>query len=214
MKPFNLLVIATALLATMSIVYVAYSAINTLGQLDAVERERDGWQHADEILAALDLHQGQLVVDLGSGAGYFSLKLSPIVGSSGRVVAADLRKLSLAFLQARAALRGIRNIEVVVADPDNPHLPDRADAILICNTYHELRNPAAILQYAYHSLARGGRVVITDRSPADEPKAEHAVPSDIVQSTVIQAGFTIERVADPLFTDSHGEAWWLLAGRK
>jgi predicted methyltransferase len=66
----------------LAVFYVFYSVVNTLGQLDAVERNRDRWQRADEILRALDVRPGSMVVDIGSGSGYFSLKLAPLVGES------------------------------------------------------------------------------------------------------------------------------------
>ena len=78
--------------------YVLYSAIGTLRQLEEVESERDQWQRPGEVLQALALQPGNVVADLGSGAGYFALKLSPIVGKKGQVLAVDIRKLSLSFL--------------------------------------------------------------------------------------------------------------------
>src|SRR6185295_6794469 len=105
---------------------------NTLNRLDAVESERDQWQRPADVLRALDLRPGNTVVDLGSGAGYFALKLSPVVGERGQVLAVDLRKLSLFFLWTRALLRGQHNVHVIVGKEDNPRLPAGAvDAVLI-----------------------------------------------------------------------------------
>lgn len=63
--------------------YVLYSALNTLRILNAVEAERDSWQRPSDVLRALDLKEGNTVVDLGSGAGYFTPMISPVVGGSG-----------------------------------------------------------------------------------------------------------------------------------
>ena len=109
-----------------------YAFTNTLNRLDAVESERDQWQRPADVLRALDLRPGNTVVDLGSGAGYFALKLSPVVGERGQVLAVDLRKLSLFFLWTRALLRGQHNVHVIVGKEDNPRLPAGAvDAVLI-----------------------------------------------------------------------------------
>jgi len=72
-----------------------YSFTSTLNRLDVVESERDRWQRPLDVLRVLDLRPGNTVVDLGSGAGYFALKLSSAVGERGQVLAVDLRKLSL-----------------------------------------------------------------------------------------------------------------------
>ena len=90
----------------LPVVYVTWEAVRTLGVLTTVERERDTWQRPDEILLHLDLRPGMTVVDLGSGAGYFALKIAPRVSPNGRVLAVDLRRQSLAFLWIRARLDG------------------------------------------------------------------------------------------------------------
>ena len=86
-------------------VYVADQFLRTLRALSVIERERDTWQRPDEILRYLQLADGMTVVDLGSGAGYFALKIAPRVGPNGRVLAVDLRRQSLAFLWIRALAR-------------------------------------------------------------------------------------------------------------
>ena len=102
---------------------VGYSALETFSRLNAVEAERDHWQRPSDILQALDLKPGNVVVDLGCGSGYFTLKLSSPVGDSGRVIAEDIRRLPLMFLWFRAISRREHNVEIVVGDPTDPHLP-------------------------------------------------------------------------------------------
>jgi predicted methyltransferase len=84
---------------------IAFSALQTFSRLDAVEANRDTWQRPSEVIAALDLKPGDGVVDLGCGSGYFTLKLSSLVGRDGRVIAEDIRRLPLAFLWFRAVAR-------------------------------------------------------------------------------------------------------------
>ena len=78
-------------MAVALLLFVVQQAVATLEILTAVERERDGWQRPQEILQQLDVHPGNVVVDLGSGAGYFTLKLAPMVGPNGRVLAVGNR---------------------------------------------------------------------------------------------------------------------------
>ena len=138
----------------------------TLARLDVVERDRDLWQRPAEIIQALHLSPGNTVVDLGSGAGYFTLKLSAAVGKSGTVRAVDLRKMSLAFLWVRALLRNQRNITVVHGDAADPSVWGPVDAVLVVNTYHEFERPQAVLDRIRRSLVSGGRLVIADRAPS------------------------------------------------
>src|SRR5579864_7869660 len=110
------LLIAVVIVSTM---YVLYSAIDTLRQLEVVELERDQWQRPAEVLQALDLRPGNVVVDLGSGAGYFALKLSPIVGNGGQVLAVDIRRLPLAFLWVRALTHSPHNFALAPSADTN-----------------------------------------------------------------------------------------------
>jgi SAM-dependent methyltransferase len=199
-------------LALVGVLYTAGQGIETLGRLNTVERERDQWQRPSEIIQELNLKNGSAAVDLGSGAGYFALKLSPIVGRNGSVLAVDLRQVSLTFLWIRAHLWSRDNVTVLVGDADDPHLPARVDAVLIVNTYHELTAPKAILHHLRQSLAPGGRLVIADRGP--EETQHHGLPLALVEEQVRQAGFEIVRTQDHLL-DQPGEGpWWLMVAQQ
>src|ERR1700724_715320 len=83
----------------------AYQGLNALSRLNVVEAERDQWQRPTDVIRALDLRSGNVVVDLGCGSGYFTLKLSAPVGRNGSVLAEDIRRLPLVFLWLRTFQR-------------------------------------------------------------------------------------------------------------
>ncbi|HLG97946.1 MAG TPA: class I SAM-dependent methyltransferase [Bryobacteraceae bacterium] len=216
LRLFLFLTISLGVLAAM---YVLYDGVNTLRRLDLVEAERNGWQRPTDVLHALNLHRGNVVVDLGSGSGYFALKMSPIVGRGGQVLAVDLRKLSLTFLSIRAAMRTPHNIRIVHAELNDPHLPsDGADAVLISNAYHEFQNPQLMLDFVYRSLHAGGRLVILDRGPspvADRLESDHEVSLEVVSTAVSKHGFQIIGEDSQFVRSSEdGRRWWLLIARK
>ena len=207
------LVCATLILLAFS---TLYSFTNTLRRLDVVESERDQWQRPLDVLRALDLREGNTVVDLGSGSGYFALKLSAAVGERGQVLAVDVRKLSLFFLWTRALLRDQRNIHAVVGEEDNPRLPTgTVDAVLICNTYHEFSNPGLMLNHTFRSLRPGGHLVVVDRAPhAVAAKHTHEVPLTVVVGELRDKGFEIVSQDDHFIDRSGDDLWWLAIGRK
>jgi predicted methyltransferase len=216
-----LFLIGTLLLVVM--LGYLYQGIQTLYALDQIERERDQWQRPSEIIDSLNLHEGSVVVDFGSGVGYFALKLSPLVGKNGIVVAEDIRQQSLVFLRIRAFLRGQHNLKVVQGEIDDPRLPAKfADAVLILNTYHELTAPKSILHRLSDSLKPGGLLVIVDRGPRSngaEPRGtqaeHHELRPDLVEAEVRSAGFQIISRQDR-FIDRPGDdqVWWLIVSRK
>ena len=202
-------------MVVLTAMYLLCSAIDTLRQLDAVESDRDRWQRPADVLQLLDLRPGNVVVDLGSGAGYFALKLSPIVGKEGQVLAVDIRKLSLSFLWIRALLSQKGNIRVILGDEDNPRLPSGAvDAVLIANTFHELRDPRVMLDHMARSLRAGGRLVIVDRSPRQSVSHTHEVERSLVEAELQQAGFEIVNSQDHFIDRPGDDPWWLTVARK
>ncbi|MGA8086982.1 MAG: methyltransferase domain-containing protein [Terracidiphilus sp.] len=200
---------------------IGYQALGTLNQLDIIEAERDHWQHSSEVIQALNLKPDETVVDLGCGSGYFSLKLSDTVAPKGKVIAEDIRRLSLAFLWMRALRKGKRNISVLLGDFDDPHLPpNNVDAVLISNTYHEFTVPDLIMKHVRQSLVSGGRVVIIDRSPKDpEGRAnafqEHEISSEQVQAELRKAMFEIDSQTDHFIeSDPEHENWWMIVAHR
>lgn len=214
----GLFLIGTALVVIL--LGVVSQLVQTLNKLGLVEAQRDQWQRPSEIIGELNLQEGDIVVDLGSGSGYFALKLAPIVGR-GSVLAVDVRRLPLLTLRMRALLLGQHNINVIRGDPDDPHLPTQnVDAVLIANTYHELTDPRSILASLSRSLVSGGRLVIVDRGPHSAPagsrQAEmrhHDLPPALVENELRENNFEIISRQDGFVTPPDGQAWWLIVAR-
>jgi predicted methyltransferase len=217
----KLLVFFLCALSLFFLLNTGYSALNTISRLDEVEAERDQWQRPAEVVQALHIRPGEVVVDLGCGSGYFALRLSSPVGKGGRVLAEDIRRLPLVFLWFRTILKNERNITVVHGGPSDQHLPlQRVNEVLIANTYHELTDSQAILAHVRQSLVSGGRLVVVDRAPnpADSGAtrlAEHEISAEQVETELRQAKFEIvTRQNDFIEKDPDSESWWLIVARK
>jgi ubiquinone/menaquinone biosynthesis C-methylase UbiE len=202
---------------------LAYVAIESSNRLERVERERDQWQQSWVIVQQLAIKEGNDVADVGSGVGYFALKLSDTVGRSGRVMAEDIEAFPLHVLQTRAFFSGRHNIKTVLGDVDNPKLPNNTiDAALISNTYHELTSPDVILNHLLQSLKPGGRLVIVDHGPQSESTEacgtetkDHEVAPSLVETDLRKAGFELILRNDH-FTEQPGESnpWFLIVARR
>lgn len=194
---------------------IGVRTVNTLRRLEVVEAERDLWQRPQDVLRSMELRPGQTALDVGCGAGYFALKLSALVGDQGRVTAVDVRPLSLAFLRLRAALAGRHNLVVIHGDATDAPLPSDLDAVLIANTFHELREPGPLLAHLRRALRRGGRLVVIDpgRTAASDRRERHLVASEAVHQ-LEAAGFAVVSREDRFLADPDGDAWWLLVARR
>lgn len=210
--------------AAVAAAFVAQQAVATLGALTVIERDRDTWQRPDDVLAPLALAPGRTVVDLGSGAGYFALKMAPRVGPRGRVLAVDLRRLSLAFLWMRATRQAYWHLDVVHGGAADPRLPEGAvvDAVLIANTYHELTAPEPVLHALFGAMRPGARLVVVDRGPRGggsvaraEAASHHELTAAEAETEIHQQGFTTMS-RDDRFIDRAGDEglWWLAVFQK
>jgi ubiquinone/menaquinone biosynthesis C-methylase UbiE len=131
---------------------------------------RDGYQKPDEVMKALALRQGEVVADIGSGSGYFTLRFARAVGETGRVYGVDISPDMIRHLNRRVRDAGIRNVVSVLADPDDPLLPDASvDRFVIVDTWHHVEDQAKYLSLMKRMLKPGGQVVHIDFQKRDLP---------------------------------------------
>ena len=91
---------------------------------------RDAWQKPDEVIRTLRLPAEASVADLGSGTGYFAVRLARAL-PQGRVYGADLEADMVRHLNARAAREKLANLRSHVAAADDPKLPAAVDLVLV-----------------------------------------------------------------------------------
>jgi ubiquinone/menaquinone biosynthesis C-methylase UbiE len=108
------------------------------------------------------------VVDLGAGSGYFSFRMAPKVGASGKVLAVEIQDQMLAAIRERAAAMKIANVETVKGTETDPRLPAHGvDVVLLVDVYHELAYPFEVMTAVGKALKPGGRVVFVEYRKED-----------------------------------------------
>jgi ubiquinone/menaquinone biosynthesis C-methylase UbiE len=131
---------------------------------------RDAYQKPDEVMKALALRPGEVVADIGSGSGYFTLRFARAVGEAGRVYAVDISPDMIRHLNHRLRDEGVRNVVPVLADPDDPLLPDASvDCFVIVDTWHHVEDQAKYIALMKRMLKPGGQVVHIDFQKRDLP---------------------------------------------
>lgn len=126
--------------------------------------KRDEWQKPDEVLKVLNLQKGQVVAEIGSGSGYFTVRLARALAPlKGGVMALDINKGMIAHLRQRLTQEQLKNVTVVQVPPHDPLLIDQsADVVFICDTYHHLEDREIYMRKVRKGLKPTGRVVIVD----------------------------------------------------
>ena len=188
-KAFKLLLLALFLSAGCgALKQCAYEGFN-----------RDQWQQPERVIQSLKIQPGSHVADLGSGSGYFTVRLAKAVGTTGKVYAVDIDVEMNDAVAKRAKNEGVPNVEVILARPDDPLLPANGiDLIFTSNTYHHLHNRVAYFANLRRYLRPDGRVAIIDfdRRSWFEGMFNHYTPSEFIKREMEQAGYTLQREFD------------------
>jgi arsenite methyltransferase len=120
-------------------------------------------------LAVADLHEGERVLDLGSGGGIDVLLSARRVGPSGFAYGVDMTDEMLTLARANAARAGAGNVEFLKGEIEALPLPDAAVEVVISNCVINLSvDKPAVLAEMFRVLVPGGRIGITDVVAEDD----------------------------------------------
>jgi arsenite methyltransferase len=114
-------------------------------------------------IAVADLHEGERVLDLGSGGGIDVLLSARRVGPSGFAYGVDMTDDMLTLARQNAAKAGASNVEFLKGEIEHLPLPDAAVDVVISNCVINLStDKPAVLAEMFRVLAPGGRIGVTD----------------------------------------------------
>jgi arsenite methyltransferase len=125
-------------------------------------------------LAVADLHEGEQVLDLGSGGGIDVLLSARRVGPSGFAYGVDMTDEMLTLARANATRAGATNVEFRKGEIEALPLPDATVDVVISNCVINLStDKSAVLAEIFRVLVPGGRIGVTDVVAGD-----HLTPAD------------------------------------
>ena len=132
--------------------------------------KRDAYQKPHEVVHALNLKSGEVIADIGAGSGYFTFHLARHVGDKGKVYAVDISPDMSLHINRRIRELKANNIVTLLADPDDPLLPDRSvNRFFFSDSWHHIENQTKYLSLMKKMLKPGGEVVMIDFHKKDLP---------------------------------------------
>ncbi len=137
--------------------------------------------------AVADLHPGETVLDLGSGAGADVLISARRVGPTGKAIGLDMTTEMLELARANAEQAGVANVEFLQGYLEDIPLPDASVDVVISNCVINLAaDKHLVLREAARVLRPGGRFAVSD--VVADPDMDEATRADMERWTGCIAG--------------------------
>ena len=144
---------------------------------------------------ALGVGEASVVADLGAGSGWFTIRLANRVGPNGKVFAEDIQRPMIQAIKVRVERMGLKDrVTTVLGTPNNPHLPEPVDAVLIVDAFHEMEKPVLLLRTVAKSLKPKGRIGIVQHTKdggGPGPAMDERVDPEIVIRDARAAGLVL-----------------------
>jgi ubiquinone/menaquinone biosynthesis C-methylase UbiE len=148
------------------------------------------------ILDRLGLRPGQKVLELGPGPGRLLIPAAKRVLPGGEAVGIDIQPAMIERLRARASKAGITNLEAILGDAAQPHVPEASfDRVFLCAALGEIPDRAAAIAQGFRALKPQGVLSITEMFGDPHYQARSGV-----RGLALAAGFRFQSVRG---------GWWL-----
>jgi len=144
--------------------------------------------------ALAELHEGQVVLDLGSGGGIDVLLSARRVGSTGKAYGLDMTDEMLELARKNAADAGVSNVEFLKGEIERIPLPDESVDVIISNCVINLSgDKRRVLDEAFRVLKPGGRFAVSD------VVVQGALPAGVKRSMELWVGCVAGALQDEEF---------------
>jgi predicted methyltransferase len=157
-----------------------------VGDSFSTEDARDRVGEAEEVMRLAGVARGMSVADVGAGEGYYTVRLAPLVGPRGRVLAEDIIPETRDRLAQRVERENLDNVAVRLGKPADPLLPQGSfDRIFLVHVYHEVTEPYEFMWHLRGGLKPDGLVIVVD---ADRPVKRHGMPPQQLKCELAAVG--------------------------
>ncbi len=165
---------------------------NKLCKLDDPQRLKQ--ISVENIAKHLDLRDGEVLADIGSGTGLFAFEFAKLVMPTGKVIGYDIQKECIAYAVEKQKEKTELPIVFKLNDIGNiPSSDNEFDAVTMLMLAHEISDPD-FYKEVYRIMKKGAKLAIVDwqTKQADKgPSLEERISVDALYSLLIGYGFEI-----------------------
>lgn len=175
--------------------------------------ERVAGLKVDEIIKNLNLKPGDVVADIGAGAGVFSVPMAKVVSPRGKVYAVEIDQGFLDHIDGKVKAQNVTNVVTVLGEFADPKLPAKdVDLALFHDVLHHVKARAEYLKNLAPYIKKTGRIAVVELDAVkgghkDEPELQ--VTKEQLQTWMADAGFKPAQEFK-LFEDK----WYVIYERK
>lgn len=157
---------------------------NTEGQewIKRLERpERIPGLKIPEVIACLKLEPGDVIADIGSGVGAYTIPFAMAVAPSGKALGVDIWPDLLGYVNEKAKKAGVTNLQTVLAALDDPKIPVKVDVAFFHDVFHNMNDRQAYLKKLVTYLKPNGRIAIIEQEFDDPIAIQWDEPEDRIK---------------------------------
>src|SRR5579862_8622103 len=152
--------------------------------------ERGIEQKIPQVIEKLRLKPGDIVADIGSGSGSFSIPMAKAIAPNGILYAVDIDQKMLDYVADRAKKESVSNLRTVLGEYDDPKLPVKdVDVAFFHRVLHMIEHRQLYLNDTAKYLKPDGRVVVIDKNPEDSRDSWMWLNQSDVDSWMAAIGF-------------------------
>ena len=138
-----------------------------------------------------EIKEGDVVLDLGSGAGFDCFLAAKKVGEAGRVIGVDMTEEMIDKAKASAKKYGYKNVEFRLGDIEKLPVDDNSIDVAISNCVVNLvPDKSKVFREVYRVLKKGGRMYISDivllKNLSDEQKNDDELIAGCVGGAMLK----------------------------
>jgi len=145
-------------------------------------------------LALVNIREGSVVLDLGSGAGFDVFLAAKKVGGSGKVIGVDMTEEMIDKAKKNAEEHGYNNVEFRLGDIENLPVEDNSVDVVISNCVINLApDKDKVFLEAFRVLKKGGKMFVSDivllEMLSDEQKKDEGLLAGCVGGALLKEDY-------------------------